>query len=238
MRFTRTDQGSHRQLDPMVEIKSGGVNHLFYDMPRSLEASLKDPLEANVAMTLWPSSDSNRMLLSVLPVRDRADQAHISFAFPVAKQWSFQTINIPDIRMLGVASPRPAVALPTNLSGEAVHRTGVGRPLAAGWLQSLGAKNLDLAAFDLFEPIDNQSQANWHPRQQRERDAELLLTCIEVANPGEPTTERIERVERGQSSLRGEICYWLEPHDHPYLDIDFPESSQLVGLEANDRPTR
>lgn len=236
MQFSRTDQGWRGQLDAMVEVKSGGVNHLFFDMPRSLEASLKDPLEANVAMTLWPSSDSNRMLLSVLPVRESADQAHISFAFRLPSSGVSQTLNIPDIRMLGVTSPRPAVALPTNLSGEAVRWTGVGRPLAAGWLQALKAQDLDLSAFDLFEPIDNQSQANWHPRQQRERDAQLLLTCIEVANPGEPTTQHSQNAKRGQSTLRGEICYWLEPHDHAYLDIDFPESCQLVGLEANDRP--
>ncbi len=237
MRFTRTDQGWRGQLDAVVDFKAGGANHLFFDMPRGLEASLRDPLEANVAMTLWPSSDSNRMLLSVLPVRDSAEQAHISFAFRLPSSGVSQTINIPDIRILGINSPRPAVALPTNLSGEAVRWTGVGRPLASGWLQSLDIARLDLSAFDLFEPIDNQSQANWHPREQREKDAQLLLTSIEVVDlDGRPKRSGYRRAQVG-ANMRGEICYWIEPHDHPYLDVDLPESCQLVGMEANDRPT-
>lgn len=237
IRFTRSDQGWRGQLDAMVEVKAGGVNHLFFDVPRSLESSLKDPLEANAAITLWPSPDSNRMLLSVLPVRDAADQAHISFAFRLPSSGVSQTINIPDIRLLGVTSPRPALALPMNLAGEAVRWTGIGRPLAANWMQSMKIKGLDLSPYELFEPIDNQSQAIWHLREQREKDIEILMTCMELSGDHRRSTSQSKGHPRSIDSMQGEICYWLEPHDHPYLDIDLPSSCQLVGLESHDRPT-
>ena len=182
LRLTRSDQGWRGQLDAMVETKSGEVNHLFFDMPRSLENSLKEPLESNVVMTSWPSPDSNRLLMSVLPARDSADQAHISFAFRLPNSGVSQTINVPDIRMVGMSSPRPALALPIELAGDAVRWTGIGRPLAANWLKAQDAKRIDLSAFELFEPLDNQSQAMWHSREQREKDAQVLLTTIELTS--------------------------------------------------------
>lgn len=235
IRFTRNDQGWRGQLDAMLEVKQGGVNHLFFDVPRSLESSLKDPLEANVAMTMWPSPDSNRMLVSVIPTRDAADYAHISFAFRLPSSGVTQSLNIPDIRMLGVTTARPALALPKNLSGEAVRWTGIGRTLPVGWLQSLSS--LDLSSFELFEPIDNQSQANWQPSEQREKEAQLLLTSIELSDVKAQAIAGGNTSTDSSTSLHGEICYWLEPYDHPYLDIDIPASCRLVGMASHDRPT-
>lgn len=236
LRLTRSDQGWRGQLDAKVEIKSGEFNHLFFDMPRSLEGSLKEPLESNVAMTFWPSPDSNRMLLSVLPARGSADQTQISFAFRLPGSSVSQTINVPDIRMLGVSAPRPALALPVELAGEAVRWTGIGRPLAANWLKSIDAKRLDLTAFELFEPLDNQSQATWHSREQREKDAQVLLTCIELADEKDRKSASLSYSSTARSRL-GAVSYWLEPHDRPFIDFDLPATCQLVGLEANDRPS-
>ena len=234
LRLTRNDQGWRGQLDALVETKSGEVNHLFFDMPRSLESSLKEPLESNVVMTSWPSPDSNRLLMSVLPARDSADQNHISFAFRLPNSGVSQTVNVPDIRVVGMSSPRPALALPIELAGDAVRWTGIGRPLAANWLKAQDAKRIDLSAFELFEPLDNQSQAIWHSREQREKDAQVLLTTIELtaAKPGHGMESQPATSEHGR---RGAICYWLAPHDHPYVDLDLPEACRLVGLEVNDR---
>ena len=237
LRLTRSDQGWRGQLDAVVEIKSGEVNHLFFDMPRSLESSLKDPLESNVAMTFWPSPDSNRMLLSVLPARDAADQKHISFAFRLPGSSVSQTINVPDIRMLGVSAPRPALALPVELAGEAVRWTGIGRPLAANWLKSIDVKRFDLSAFDLFEPLDNQSQATWHSREQREKDAQVLLTCIELADERAGIRSSQRQHVTSDRTRRGAVSYWVDPHDHPFIEFELPATCQLVGLEANDRPS-
>ncbi len=219
---------------PVVDIKSDELNHVFFDMPRTLE---KEALESNVAMTTWPSPDSNRILLSVMPMRDSADQAHISFAFRLPSSGVSQTINIPDIRILGLTAPRPALALPKELSNEAVRWTGIGRPLPTGWLQALTGKVSDLSSFELFEPIDNQSQAVWHSSEQREKAAQLLLTSIELGGRAdEQPVRNLSTNSTSVASLQGEISYWVDPHEQPYLDIDIPNSCELVGLETNDQP--
>ena len=237
MRFIRSDQGWRGQLDAMVETKSGELNHVFFDVPRSLENSLKEPLESNAPIKLWLSADSNRMLMSVLPARDSGNQAHISFAFRLPSSAVSQAINVPDIRLLGVTSPRPALAFPTELSGEAVRWSGIGRRLPEVWIKNMQNERLDLSTFDLFEPVDNQSQAVWTVQEQKEKDAELLMTIIELspANPGSSFTRSDSASQ--PVTKRGEICYWIEPHNRPFLDIDLPESIQLVGVETNDRPT-
>ncbi len=107
MRLTRSDQGWRGQLDALVEIKPGEVNHFFFDIPRSLEGML----ESNAAMTFWPLPDSNRRLMSVLSARDSADQPHISFAFKLPGSGVLAVDQCPDIRMLGVSAPRPVFGL-------------------------------------------------------------------------------------------------------------------------------
>ncbi|MCC6508541.1 MAG: hypothetical protein IT423_05515, partial [Pirellulaceae bacterium] len=148
LRLTRSEQGWRAQFDAAVDVKDGEVNHVFFDLPRSLEASLREPLDANVPIMLWPSADSNRAILCVLPQKVSQDKARITFSFRLPTAGASQSITVPDIRMLGLATNRPTLALPTTLAGEPVRWTRVGRQLSANWLRTHGLEYLDLQVVD------------------------------------------------------------------------------------------
>ncbi len=203
LRFTRTEQGWRGHFDAIVENKNE-TSPVFIEIPRSLESSLKEPLESNSAMMLWPSADSNRALLAVLPERSDATQSHVSFTFKLPNAGASQSINIPDVRVLGLSSPRPALALPTTVGGEQVRWTGIGMGLPKGWLDQFAQALPDLSTFDLFEPVDSQSQATWQPREQREKDIELMLTSITL----DRLSARDNHTTPRAHTTSGQVNYW------------------------------
>ncbi len=230
MRLSRSDQGWRAQLDATVEVPKGETNHLFLDLPRSLEASLREPIDSNVPMMLWPSADTNRTILCVLPTASESDRAQISLAFRLPASGASQTITIPDIRLLNTSTQRPALALPDSVAGQSVRWSQVGRQLPASWLQSQELGHLQVEGYSLYEAGSSQLQAQWQASDSSGQQPCVLFTEIAFDSP---QTHR--SIESG-SPLHATICYWVEPRGDAYLELEMPDRCELVGVHCSDRP--
>lgn len=223
LRLMRSEQGWRAQLDAIIDVPRGEVNHVFFDLPRTLEASVREPIDANVPLMLWPSADTNRAILCVLPQLGSDGRAHVSLTIRLPSAGASQAITVPDIRLLGLSIPRPVLALPNSVSGQPARWTQVGRPLANNWAETQGLEELELDDFTLHEPSGSQLQAMWHSREGEDQTVRVLMTSIDLSSD-----------RRAPSSA--EICYWIEPRNQAYLSMILADGCQLIGAELNGRP--
>lgn len=223
MQLVRSEQGWSAQLNASVDVQGGEVSQIFFDLPSSLAASFREPIDVTVPTMLWPSADSSRAILCALPQLGSDGKAQLSISVRLPSAGASQSVTVPDIRMLGLSAQRPVLALPKVIAGEEVRWTQVGRPLPENWLESRGLDYLDLEGYALYEPSVNQFQAMWHTRQAEDQTAEVLLT-------------RMRLDDQSDSHVSGEIDYWIDPHDQAYLSVALPERCQLVGAQLGTRP--
>ncbi|MGN6545909.1 MAG: hypothetical protein ACTHK7_12720, partial [Aureliella sp.] len=223
MRLMRSEQGWKAQIDALIDVPNGEVNHVFFDLPSGLSKSFSEPLEHNVPFMLSPSADTNRAILCVLPQLGSDGKAHVSMTVRLPSAGASQSITIPDIRLLGSNAQRPALALPTAIAGQEVRWSGVGRPLPEDWIKTHGLERFQLEGFTLHELSASQFQAMWHSRESEDQTAHVLLTraWIDVDQDG---------------GCSGEIRYWIDPRNQTYLTAKLPPQCELVGAQLGARP--
>ncbi len=108
MRLNRTDQGWRAQIDAIVDVQPDQVNPIFFDIPRALG----EPWKLTLLFCCGHPPIAIALSYGALPSQLGPGPAHISFAVRLPVTGASQAITIPDIRMLGVSTPRPVVALP------------------------------------------------------------------------------------------------------------------------------
>jgi hypothetical protein len=222
MRLMRTDQGWKAQIDGLIDVAQGEVNHVFFDVPSGLLARFREA-EANVPFILWPSADTNRAILCVLPQLGSDGKAHLTLTVRLPSAGASQSLSIPDIRLLGPSAQRPVIALPTKIAGQEVRWSRVGRPLPANSAQSQGLQALQLEDYTLHELSASQLQAIWHSRESEEQTAHVLLTRV-----------WIKPDQNGGCS--GEVRYWVDPRNRTYITARLPPQCELVGAQLGSRP--
>lgn len=223
LQMRRSDQGWNALIHATIDVPDGEVSQVLLDIPSNLATSFREPVDANVPLMQWPSADSSRAILCVLPQRIGDDKADISITIRLPSAGASQSIMVPDIRLLGLSVQRPALALPQTIAGEEVRWTQVGRPLPDNWLESQGLAQLDLDGYAIYEPSVSQFQAMWHARKAEQQTAEVLLASARIM---------LDR----SAGPSGEICYWIEPHKQTYLTVDLPETLRLIGAELATQP--
>lgn len=217
-RLTRSDQGWNAQVDVLVDDPKGNANHVFFDLPSGLAAKFLEPLDANVPMMRWPSADTNRSILCVLPQLDADGKALITIKIRLPSAGASQSITVPDIRLLGLSITRPVLALPKAIAGEEVRWTHVGRPLPENWLDSHALDFLKLDEYELHEASVSQFQAMWHASQTEAQAARLLLTRLKIKSSAD-------------NCYNGELEYWIDPRNQPYLTTKVPTGCELIGAQ-------
>ena len=225
VQLMRSEQGWSAQINAMVDVAQGEVNQVFFDLPSSLASSFREPLDSNVPMMLWPSADSSRTILCVLPQLVSEEKSEIAISVRLPSAGASQSVTVPDIRMLGLSMQRPALALPKTVDGEEVRWTQVGRSLPDNWLHSQGLAHLDLKDYVLHEPSLSQFQAMWHSRRAEEQTAQVLLTHMRI-------------LADDNDGYSGEIRYWIDPHNQAYLTAGLPEKCELIGAQLGSQPIR
>ena len=220
VQLQRSEQGWTAQLNVVVAVPEGEVNHVFFDVPSGLAASFREPIDANVPIMLWPSADTNREIICALPQLDSDGRSHIAVKIRLPSGGPSQSVTVPDIRLVGLSVQRPVVALPEVLSGEEVRWSQVGRQLPDNWLMTQGLQHLDLEGYRLHEPSVSQFQAMWHSRQQEKQTARVLLTRFTLDN----------------NASTGNVCYWIDPRNQPYLTVGLAQGCEVIGATLGEHP--
>ncbi|MFO1062584.1 MAG: hypothetical protein U0892_01750 [Pirellulales bacterium] len=225
MRLQRSDQGWMAQLDLELEHATGeSSDFIFLDVPSSLTAGLRDSSEKNHPLMNWPSADSSRSILCIMPSTSNGPKTRISLTMRLSVSGASQSITIPDINILAESGSRPLVALPNEINQPPVRWTQGGRALPSDYLQRQGIDDVDLSNYSLFDLGPTKTQAVWQPRRQEERVARILLTQL--------------RVQSRQGRMEPEeITYWIDPRNQIYLDLAIPNDMELRGAELNGRAT-
>ncbi len=78
MRLMRSDQGWRAQIDVLIDNPNNDLHHVFWDLPSSLTPSFRDPIETNVSLMIWPSADTNRSIVCLVPQVFRGGKSHLT----------------------------------------------------------------------------------------------------------------------------------------------------------------